>query len=157
MSFKSILTDLKTRVESNIQEALKPIDNLVTPVAQEAPTDYLRNEIESLTEERDSLVKSLALSEERFTQLRHEYDTYKTTATEQLASLTINIKVKDEEIARLRLPPCEPLPTSELQRRYESALQAIGELEEKLEEAEEEVAGLRHELKRKFSYFFFVS
>jgi hypothetical protein len=149
---KGILSDLRT----NIQEALRPIDSIGTSGAVDTELESLKRTVKDLSEQNQNLVKKLAAEN-----LKH---------TEEVLDIRKNsqtsIAQKDAEIRRLqgRLAENDPCraavaltdapETSDWQRRYEAALQAIGELEERLEETQEENSMLRDELRKKIDSSF---
>ena len=192
MSFTSILSDLKTRVESNIQEALKPIDGIANAGIPDPETELLRRKVKELLEgqqlaqklastedklrekirsldrlQPDKIQSDLNLKEKeisdlqlRLASLSADFTTYRGSHEGELANLRLEISEKDLLMNRLReemknmniSQETDNFQDSDWKRRYETALQAIGELEEKLEETEEEISVLRAELKRNFSW-----
>ena len=160
--FKSILTDLKTRVESNIQEALRPIDNIGSQCIPDSETEFLKNRVKDLLEEVQQLAHKLALTEQKLRdtslqpdhknpEIYEEFLSYRVSSEKEISDLRQTLAARDQQISDSR-----NFHVSDWQLRYEAALQAVGELEEKLDESHDEISVLRQQLRHKFSFYFCV-
>lgn len=185
-----MLSDFKTRVESNLQEALRPIDGIASQPVSDTEGENMRRKIKDLYEEGQQLALKLSQTEAKLKQksrlldsmepdplyseisakdaeisdlqmrgvkLSQEFTNFRFEKDREISELRCALAQRDADIANLteKLKITEASETRNFQPidwqlRYEGALQAIGELEEKLEETQEEISVLRDELKRKF-------